>query len=209
MSDKAALPKLVYFPINGRAFAIRASLRHGKVPYEDVRVTGAQLQQLRGADGWNEHFPLGSMPVMEMGGRTFFQSVPLAKWAAKKSDLYPADELEQLAVDVVMETANELASKLPQHADQAEKKRLREEFAVKMLPRYAAALEANVKGPFVLGDRLTVADLTLFNVENMFVSGNVDFIPGEMLKQKWPKLAAHRDAVAAHPIAKAELEAKV
>lgn len=98
-----------------------------------------------------------------------------------------------------------IATPTPRHADQAEKKRLREEFAAKHFDKYMRAIQANIKGPFILGDAITVADLYVQNTINMVATGNADFISPSLL-DAYPKLLAFRDAVRAHPIAKAEID---
>ena len=204
----AALPKLTYFDIEARGFAIRAALRYAKVPFEDARIKFAELETLRGPDGYNDQVPLGSLPTLEVDGHVYIQSTCLARWAAKKSDLYPKDELGQLKCEMVMDTANELVGKLPQHKDPAEKKRLREEFAANTLPRYLRFIESNIKGPYILGDKFCVADLQTQSPIDMILGGRADFIPPSIITDKYPKLAAYHAAVRSHPIAKAEIDAK-
>ena len=199
-----ALPKLAYFDIEGRAFATRVALRAAKFAYEDVRVKFPQLAEMRGKEGWSAAVPLGQLPVLELGGHVYAQSGSLARWAGRLAGLYPEDPLEALRVDMVMETANECQTKIGalQHSDPAEKKRLREDFANTQLERYLAFLEANIQGPFILGDRLTVGDVYAQVALNMILTGNADHISPDLVAKAHPKLLAFRDAVRAHPLVK-------
>jgi len=190
----STVPKLTYFDIEGRAFAIRVALRQAKVKYEDVRVKFPQLAELRGKEGWSKAVPLGSLPVVEVDGHVYAQSGPLARWAGRLAGLYPDDPLDALRVDMVMETANELQARIGaiQHSDQTEKKRLREDFASQFLERYLVFLENNIKGPFILGDTLTVGDVYAQVVVNMIATGNADYISPDTIAKAHAKLLAFR-----------------
>merc|ERR1711862_361358 len=54
--------------------------------------------------------PLGQLPVIEVDGKTYPQSMALARYAARLSDLYPSDPLETLSVESVMDSMMELFS---------------------------------------------------------------------------------------------------
>jgi glutathione S-transferase len=78
--------KLTYFPIGGRAFPIRVALHAAGVPFIDERLTGAALREAKPA----LNLPLGQVPALTLDdGRVFAQSTALARWAGKKSGLYP------------------------------------------------------------------------------------------------------------------------
>ena len=209
-------PRFTYFAIEGRGFAFRVAMRAAGLPYEDVRVGGGgggdvtvTLAGLRGAEGWNARVPLGSLPTLELpGGALVVQSGPIARWAGKQAGLWTANANEELVLESLMETANEVQGKLPNHANPDEKKKLREEFAANTLERYLVYIENNIKGPFILGDKITVADVYVQVMINLFATGNADFISPDVIVKKHPKLLAFRDAVRAHPIVQAEIQAR-
>jgi len=66
--------KLIYFPIAGRAFPIRAALRYGNIPFDDVRVSHAEFAELRGPEGASEKVPLGQLPVLVLGAFAAFDA---------------------------------------------------------------------------------------------------------------------------------------
>jgi glutathione S-transferase len=217
MATPMTTTTLTYFNFNGRAFAIRAALRYAKYDFVDSRLKSfGLLNELRGPAGFNKAVPLGSLPVLNLSdGQTFVQSVALANWAAKKSDLYPKDgsDEDQLLVEETMETANEWMSKIPQHSDPVEKKKLREEFLEKVFPRYANFFveklsRSKVNGPYLLGKRFSIADIYVFNILNIFVSGNTDHIHKEIFQQQYPIIHQYWVTVNQHPIVRAELDAK-
>ena len=107
-------PKLIYFNIEGRAFPIRAALRHGNVEFEDYRLKDyGELVAMRGPDGANEKIPLGVVPVLELpDGHVIAQSLALLRWAGKQSGLYPEDILIAAIVDEACDSVAEVRSKL-------------------------------------------------------------------------------------------------
>ena len=204
--------KLTYFEGNGRAFAARAALRHAKVPFDDIRLAFPVFAEMRDKQGgYNPKIPLGQLPVLELpSGQTFPQSAAIARWAAKKSDLYPKDDVQALTVDVITDSAAELSNKVPNDPDPAQKKLKREEFMVKTFPRYMTFFTETIKasgGPFVLGKQFSLADLNVFSLVSTLESGFYDHLPKDAVKKDWPVVQALYDAAKEHPVVKAELAA--
>lgn len=202
--------KLTYFPVHVRAFAIRAALRHAQIPFEDVRIRGKALGELRGGPtGFNARVPLGSLPTLEIDGEVYVQSIALSKWAAKQSkDLYPSDALSQLVVDEAMETAGEMIAKMPQSSDEAKRKELREAYLINTLPRYAEYFlrRTHQGNTFVAGgEALTIADLYAFAMFQLMRGGSYDYIPKTHIQERYPKLHNYLTKVENHPIAHNEL----
>ncbi len=81
--------KLIYFDAGGRAETLRLALFYGGVQFEDVRLTGAEFAQKK-AEGY---FKFGQVPVIEVDGKQFAESLPLLTWAGKQSGLYPQDAI--------------------------------------------------------------------------------------------------------------------
>lgn len=80
-----AAHKLTYFPLAGRAFPIRVCMKASGLPFEDVRLPGPEYREKKAT----MDLPLGQMPVLLIGDKTFCQSTALARYAAKKAGLYP------------------------------------------------------------------------------------------------------------------------
>ena len=82
-------------------------------------------------------------------------------------------------------------------SDDADTKRtLREAFADGPLKRWAANVQAQIEGPFLGGDTLSVADLKVFVLMRWFVSGGVDHVSKDVFAD-FPKLT--HQAVSTHP----------
>mmetsp|Transcript_14379 Transcript_14379/g.17399 ORF Transcript_14379/g.17399 Transcript_14379/m.17399 type:complete len:189 (+) Transcript_14379:39-605(+) len=116
--------KLTYFDVKARAEPIRIALRRANLNFIDERLSYESW-----IGGIKEQTPSGSLPVLEINGKTYTQSVAIARWAAKQSDLYPQDALEALAADEIMDVVQEILTKAPSPSDLTEKERLRKEYA--------------------------------------------------------------------------------
>ncbi|KAE8972449.1 hypothetical protein PR001_g26490 [Phytophthora rubi] len=162
--------KLTYFAGPGRAELSRLILSAGNVSFEDERLDRDSFLKLKPT------LPLGQVPVLEVDGTTYSQSMAIARYAAKLSGLYPQDPLECLRVDMASESlvdvktlVTEITYRTPEEAAKAEKtKKLLEE----SVPKTLKLLESFVhQGPFFLGDKMTYADLQLFDmVKNALVN---------------------------------------
>jgi glutathione S-transferase len=207
------IPTLTYYDFPGRGFSIRAAMRYAGKPFVDERINfGDDLPNLRGKQGFSTKIPLGTIPTLQMDNRVFVQSVALACWAAKQSDLWPKESIDdQLLVQEAMETANELQSKLPTHTDKDVMKKLREEFIVTQMPKYCNFFIERLHqsgGPYILGQRFSIADLYCFVVLNLIEAGFADFIPQDVFEKNWPEIHKYYLTLKQAPILKAELDAK-
>merc|ERR1711862_586541 len=79
--------KLTYFDVKGRAEITRLALSYGDIPFEDERISHEEFASKKPS------LPLGQLPVIEVDGKTYPQSMALARYAARLSDLYPSDPL--------------------------------------------------------------------------------------------------------------------
>lgn len=52
--------------------------------------------------------PLGQMPVLEIDGQKYPQSKAIARFIAKKGNLYGSDDVEALEIDATVETIDDL-----------------------------------------------------------------------------------------------------
>ncbi|GMF09524.1 unnamed protein product [Phytophthora lilii] len=175
--------KLTYFAGPGRAELSRLILSAGNVSFEDERLDRDAFLAIKPS------LPLGQVPVLEVDGTTYCQSMAIARYAAKLTGLYPQDPLQCLRVDMVSESLidvktliSEIAYRTPDEAAKAEKtKKLLEE----SVPKTFKLLEGFVQGPFFLADKMTYADLQLFDLVKNALNNFEGFSLG-----KYPKLTA-------------------
>merc|ERR1711990_115467 len=98
-----------------------------------------------------------------------------------------------------MDTCQDALTKCPQEPDEETKKKKREEYAAGKLKVYMASLAEQIKtsgGPFVLGAKLTVADLVLrYFLVDLIKIGMFDYVAPEYV-DTWPELISHTSASA-------------
>lgn len=201
--------KLSYFRVRGRAELIRLTLAAGGVPFEDERIS-LEEQDRRTAAG---ELPFGQLPTLQVGDKVFAQSYSLAKFAAKLGGLLPADPLLALAVESIVDSTDDVRSKLVpiRYMPLGPQERLAkyEELYKQTLPTWLKRFEGllDVDGGYLVGGTLTVADVAVFNM-----CGYLTFPSCEVLAASeehsamvahcldaFPRLQAHQRRLAAVP----------
>lgn len=187
--------RLSYFAFDGsRGLECRLALTLAGLPFEDKRLDREQWAALK------PQTPYGAMPVLEVDGRTLSQSNAILTWVGRTHDLHPADPWRAAEHEAVMCSVEDLRAKLPGTSGMTdeEKKAARQEFAAGWLARWAESSSQLIRGPFLDGDRMSVADLKLYTILRAFHSGAYDHLPGSTF-DAWPKVQALYAAVDAHP----------
>jgi glutathione S-transferase len=176
-----------------------------------VRISFPELVKMRGPNGASAQIPLGQVPVVEFpDGTSVCQSMALLRWASKQSDLYPKDIKQALLVDEIVESVVELRTKIPDHKDDAERKRLREEYLTSQWPKYLDYVTRRLEssgGPYFLGKTFSMADLAFARVVAGIFEKRYDYISSENFS-KWPAVLRHYEAVQKHPIYSNEVKAE-
>ena len=148
---------LTYFNAPGRAFAIRVALGIANVDYTNKHIT---FPELVAGKANTTAFPLGAVPTISIGDKTFAQSGAIARWAAKKAGMYPRDDdLAALAIDEAIDTAQEFAGSVPQLPDAEQKKAARGVWLEKRFPVFMGYFGRKIAagpGPFLFGAELSV-----------------------------------------------------
>ncbi len=181
--------RLHYFPFPGRAGAIRDALHIGGVHFEDVNVQSEQFRDLKAAC----KLPFGALPVLDVETATgkvcAAQSNAILRFAGRLAGLYPVDDpLLALKVDEALglgEDINGLLGPSLHEQDSERKMAMRKILAEQTLPEWAGYFErllvANGRTGFVVGDRLSIADLKLYWVCDFLTNGSLDGIPPSLL----------------------------
>jgi glutathione S-transferase len=195
-------PRLTYFNVPGRVAGLRIILfkLYGKDGWEDERVSFQDWPQLKPS------MPLNCMPVLTLpDGTKVQQCEAMMRWAGSKAGLYPADVDEALFVDEMVQTVFEALAKAPRASKHVSKDMLPElgrEFIEGPLKVHFTYIQGRIKGPFFLGEDLSIADLSLYMLINMIVKGEVSYIPASYVKD-FPGISANYAAVKAHDVVKA------
>ncbi|CAG5127941.1 unnamed protein product [Candidula unifasciata] len=155
--------KLFYYDAKGRAELIRLVLAAGGREYENVILT---------QDDWQTEkykTPFGQLPVMEIGGKKYAQSIALANYCAAECGLYGKTNLDRLNIDQVVCLGSDLVSLATQafhEKDETRKAEKMKNFAEVEAPRFFNMYEKLLKESstgYFCGDSLTLADLFIYD----------------------------------------------
>ncbi|KAG7396154.1 hypothetical protein PHYBOEH_002651 [Phytophthora boehmeriae] len=185
--------KLTYFDGKGRAELARMLFSYGSVDFVDDRIAFADFANLKST------LPFGQVPLLEVGGAVYAQSMAITFYAAKLAGLFPSDALEALKADMFSQALLEVDAAFIEFmfltSDEDKKAELKKVFIEETVPKIFRALDKRVGGKFILGDSISYADLQLFdNVANKLGWVFPDFSLG-----KFPALAAVVANVKADP----------
>lgn len=194
--------KLTYFNGAGRAEIARLVFHYGGVAFEDHRIDFAQFGELKPS------LPLGQVPILEVDGVVYTQSIAIARYAAKLAGVYPTDPLEALRADMIADTFGDLGQPLSdirfREKDEAVKAEKSKVFLEETAPKALKVIEGLVQGKFVLGDSASLADFLVFDsIVNKIKATFPDFDVNA-----YPKLAAVVANVQALPAIAAYLDKK-
>ncbi|HEY8090481.1 MAG TPA: glutathione S-transferase family protein [Polyangiaceae bacterium] len=187
-------PRLIYFdaPVS-RGEECRLALHVAGVEFEDVRVKREDWPTLKPTT------PFGSVPVLEMHGHPpLAQSNAILGLVGRQYGLHPQDPFEAARHEAMMCHVEDLRAGVGPSlriADEAEKKKVRQELVATFLPTWAEKVERQLgDGPFFAGSKLHVVDLKLHMAVRWFAGGKVDHVPATIFSS-FPKLERVHDAV--------------
>jgi glutathione S-transferase len=191
--------KLTYFDFDGgRGEPIRIALHAAGIAFEDNRLTFAQFSEMR------QGTPFNSLPVFEIDGAAVTQSNAICRYVGKLAGLYPADDLQALYCDEVLDAQEDLSQRIgPTFGLKGEELRLaREKLVQGWMSIYLRGLEQLLVrggGKYFANDGLTVADLKTFVQTRWLRSGSLDHVPADLVQNLAPGLAEHQERVAKDP----------
>lgn len=192
--------ELKYFDAPGRAEPIRIMLHAAGVDFTDNRSCGTNWPAFKLTT------PLGSVPVLNVDGTDFCQSVALQRYAAKLAGFYPTDELKALIVDEVTDSINECTSKAPQGGTAEEKKANREAYQKDVMTKYFGLVESRIQqfggATNTVCGVVSGADVLLMVVVKGIQSGQWDHIDTEFFKA-YPGITACVEQTGNHEKVKA------
>jgi glutathione S-transferase len=190
-------PKLSYFDFAGsRGEDCRLALFIAGVDFEDDRVRGNEWPSRK------PEAPYGTMPILHVPDvGKLGESNAILLFIGLEHGLLPKDHWE-LARHVSILTAVEdvrwrffPTNKI---MDADEKQRARAELTESFLKPWARHVDAQVRGPFVGGETMSVADIKLHGVLRWILSGDLDYVPRTVFADR-PKLLGVYEGVRAHP----------
>ena len=204
--------ELFYWPsIQGRGEFVRLALEEAGVDYVDVARADGGVDQLMAALEVGDH-PAFAPPFLKAGEQTIGQVANILLYLGEQHGLAPRTEpgrlwvhqLQLTIADLVTEahdTHHPIASMLYYEDQKPEAKRRAADFVETRIPKFMAYFARLLANPeprdYLLGERVSYADLSLFQV----IEGLRYAFPNAMKKveQEHPELTALRDRVAARP----------
>lgn len=172
--------KLTYFPVKALAEPIRLLFKYGSIDFDDVRVE-------KNSDIWEQlkpHTPFGQVPILEVDGKMAPQSIAIARYVAKQVKLTGKNDWEDLEIDSVVDTINDLRQKIGLYyseTNQEMKKSRQETLFKETLPFYLQRLDNIAKqnnGHLALGC-LTWADIYFVGLLDFLnAMAGIDIIEG-------------------------------
>ncbi|KAK9738178.1 Glutathione S-transferase, N-terminal domain [Popillia japonica] len=195
--------KYTYFDFRGLGESIRYLLRYAGIDFEDIRITFEEWPKLKPTT------PFGQMPLYEEKGKTINQSLAIARYIAKKANLVGRNEWEDLEIDAIVDTINDIRQKVTENyfESNAEYKEYikRGPLFKETLPYYFDRLEKIAKenlGYMAIG-RLTWADFYFAAV----ASALTHFSGTDLLKDR-PYLQTVKNRVESLPPIKKWIEVR-
>lgn len=189
--------KLTYFDFSGsRGEECRLALHLAGIVFEDDRISRASWRERKPST------PFGALPVLEVAGKgTLAQSNAILRFVGQAHGLHPTDPWEAARHEAVMCAVEDLRVKINptlRMDDPVQKQRAREDLASDWLQTWGANIDRQIKGPFLGGEQIQVADLKLYVVVHWFARGTLDHIPHDVFKA-FPRLTRLYAAVKDHP----------
>jgi glutathione S-transferase len=191
---------LIYFPIGGRAEAIRLTAAVGGISFTNKTMSFAEFTEAKANP--DNKMPFDQLPLLQMmetdgTSRTITQSDAILRYFGKLAGLYPTDEVLALEVDelvnILQDTITPLAmtvrGAVKTHIKDTdwtpeEKIQIRERWFATDLPKFLGKIENTLKAStsgWLVGDGATIADIRLY-VDLTWIAGGIfDGVPTSFL----------------------------
>ena len=185
--------KLYYFPGRGRAELIRWIFAQADVPYEDKRIAGEEWAKFK------PDTPYGSMPVVEIDGKRYAGSGPLARYLAEQFGLGGSNAIENLEIASISDVLDDLFMKMVTfffEKDETRKAELKKDLGEKHLPNYLGILNKRITdngSGWIYGQKVTYVDLKIAILGDALTKVN------EQVLDAYPAVAKLRTTVETLP----------
>ncbi|KAK3931601.1 Glutathione S-transferase [Frankliniella fusca] len=189
--------KLHYFDLTALGEPIRFLLSYGKLDWEDIRYDDAQWPETK------KKMPFGQMPVLDIDGKIYAQSIAISRYLAKQVGLSGKDDLENLKIDIAVHLFLDFHTKIGDWAyDPIPNSKAAKEVDLKdkmdfYLKKFEEMVKENkgflVNGKLTWGDIYFVAPLKYFKA-----LVKRDFLEGYPLLQELVKKVESTPAIASY-----------
>jgi len=154
--------KLSYFDARGRAELSRLILAYAGVRYTDQRLTGEQFASVKAKLPW------GQLPTIKYNGTMLTQSMAIARFLATEYGLTGRTSLEGAQADEIVDACTDIVNARAGavfEPDEGKKAEKMQAYLSQTLPTGMDRMEKLLVergGQFMVGNRLTWADLAIF-----------------------------------------------
>ena len=190
--------KLYYFPGRGRAELIRLIFKQAGVPFEDIRKSGEDWAAFK------PNTPYGSVPALDIDGKIYAGSGPIARYVAEQHGLAGSNALENFELASIYDMMDDLLLRIYLFSnfekDEKKKGELKKELDETHFPKYLGNLEklitTNGSGEgWIYGQKVTYVDLRLAsNMGDMILK-----VGGDTALDAYPAVKKLKDTVEALP----------
>lgn len=94
--------KLRYFPARSRGESIRMMLKHHKIPFEDILISGPEFGAMKSS------LPSGQLPILEVHGKNYPESGSILRFIGQVIGSTPKDPVQFLKADAAYEVSRGL-----------------------------------------------------------------------------------------------------
>lgn len=196
--------KLYYFPLKGRGLPCRIALIHAGIEFEDIRLSFEEFKK-------NNPSPTKCMPVLDIDGKLLTETAAIIDYAAAIGNFKPSDPLEAARVAEVYGLLSDCGKTLGESikATSEKKLELRKKWLTEEAPKYFGYMEVlltnNGNNGHFAGRKLTGADIFAYSQIAWIVSGVLDHIPTDILKD-YPRMQKMMETIEEEPSVKKALE---
>lgn len=172
--------RLLYFPVPGRAGAIRRILRYARIPFEDQHINFGEWSSVK------PKVVTGQVPVLYVNDEPLSESVAILNYVSRLAGLVPKDPLHEAKMLSVIMAVYDLIDKVitPYYkAPPEQKEGVAADLADKVIPEGLSILERLVTSTgnnsgYCVGKELTAADFFLHCFIEVFdIAGDQFHIP--------------------------------
>ncbi|KAI4459004.1 glutathione s-transferase [Holotrichia oblita] len=176
--------KLIYFPLKGVGEPIRWLLKYGNIEYEEILIEFADWPKVKPTT------PFGQIPLYEENGKKINESIAISRYLGKKLNLAGENDWENLEIDAIVDTINDLRLKLKKYGyekDEKIKEQIKGPLFNEILPYYMEKIEklAEANNGYLAINKLTWADFYFIGVLDYFnYMAEMDILENRPVLQK-------------------------
>ncbi len=187
---------LSYFDFSGgRGEECRLALHLGGVEFNDDRI------DFNDWPGKKPMMPYGAVPVLKIEGKPdLAQSNAILGLIGSQHDLLPDDAYDAALHVAILNYVEELTMRIGEtfQMDEEEKKEARTKLIEGFMKEWVSNIDDKIEGPYVAGNKISVADIKLFVLVSWVKQDNLDYIPSNFFDAN-SKLMSLYKAVETHP----------